>query len=509
MRQHHPELKLLLVLLLILTTIVSAADNQNQCIQCHQDKSVGQQAFHSFSCVTCHAGNYQAEQKEAAHQGLQAYPGNLSNVEQSCGQCHSGHTKAIQQHLMTTARGMVETTRHVLNDPDDGADIAGLGHSVSDSLLRKLCAGCHLGRDKKTHSHSTLNRGGGCLACHLGDYPETGHVQLTQNISDARCFGCHSRSARISLNYAGLAEFDVDEQANIPHQARLPDGRLVQIRESDVHHQAGMSCVDCHTGQGLMGFSSSKQEISKGVDIQCIDCHVPAADKEGTIQTQRFQTTLDHVTVSATDIKLRLKKSGVEVNVPVYSRQSHPLSAEHARLDCDACHTQWAPLCYGCHTRYDEKDVQYDYLEGHLTPGRWKESRWLTLSDLPPLGVDTDNRIRPFVPGMIFTLEHPDLDVPLSRRLFAPMAPHTTGPSRTCQSCHCNSSALGLGSGKLTRQASGWSFDSTSAKKADGIAEDAWQHWDSLGTGSSTQLGARPLNSDEIQRILNAGVECR
>lgn len=504
MRQYHPEVRFLFVLLLLLTTIVSAADNQNQCTQCHQDKSVGQQAFHSFSCVTCHAGNNQAEQKEAAHLGLHAYPGNLSNVEQSCGQCHSGHTQAVQQHLMTTARGMVETTRLVLNDPDDGADITGLGHSVSDSLLRKLCAGCHLGRDRESHFHSTLSRGGGCLACHLDEYPDTGHVSITTDISDARCFGCHSRSGRISLNFSGLAEFDEPEAPFISQKARLPDGRLVQIKAPDIHHQAGMACIDCHTGQGLMGVDRNGQKTSSGIDIQCTDCHV-----RNSGDTERFQTRLEQLNPDEETFTLRPRHSASALDVPRYSSSSHPLADEHARLSCDACHSQWAPQCFGCHTSYQESGRQFDYLEQQVTPGRWHEKRWMTQSGLPALGVDNTNKIRPFVPGMIFTLEHPDLESPIKKRLFSPLSPHTTGKARSCQSCHCDSRALGLGSGELKRNAGKWQFTSSSRLLDDGIAEDAWQDWNRPGHGLSTQVGARPLNQQELRRILDADVGCQ
>ena len=133
----------------------------------------------------------------------------------------------------------------------------------------------------------------------------------------------------------------------------------------------------------------------------------------------------------------------------------------------------------------------------------------MTLSGLPPLGVDKENTIRPFVPGMIFTLEHPDLETPIRKRLFSPLAPHTIGKSRTCQSCHCDSRTLGLGSGELSKHNDSWTFTAALPPLHDGIPEDAWQDWANPGIGSSTQPGARPLNLDEIQRILNTDIDCQ
>jgi len=495
------QLILLFILLAITTLPVSA--QVSSCTACHQGKRHGQQTFHTLDCVTCHGGNKQVSSKQLAHQGLIAFPGHLSNANQTCGQCHAEHVASVHGHAMTTARGMVETTRLALGDPDNGANITQLGDSRSDSLLRKLCAGCHLGRDRVTHQHSTLNRGGGCLACHLDEYPESGHVRLTKKITDARCFGCHSRSGRISLNYAGLAEIDASQVLPTDQKARLPDGRLVRIRESDIHHQAGMSCTDCHTRNGLMG-TTPKQ----GIDIQCKDCHQHDSNNQDNIVTERMSTRLEHLQATQDGLQLRLKLSGKQLSVPPYNSANHPHVKEHARLSCDACHTQWAPLCYGCHIEYDEEQTQYDYLEKKATPGKWLEKRWQTHNDLPPLGVDANNQIRPFIPGMILTLNHPDLDKPLFRRLFAPLAPHTSGKARSCQSCHCNPEAVGLGSGTLRLTESDWSFISDKPLREDGLAEDAWQHWGHLGKGSSTQPGARPLNAKEIFNMLNAHIEC-
>ena len=107
---------------------------------------------------------------------------------------------------------------------------------------------------------------------------------------------------------------------------------------------------------------------------------------------------------------------------------------------------------------FDPQGRQKDHLLNKDTPGRWKERRWNIRNDLPPLGVTAYNRIRPFVPGMIMSASHPDWPEDLFLRRFATSAPHTTGKSRTCESCHLSSIALGLGKGKLTKGDDGWHF---------------------------------------------------
>jgi hypothetical protein len=73
------------------------------------------------------------------------------------------------------------------------------------------------------------------------------------------------------------------------------------------------------------------------------------------------------------------------------------------------------------------------------TPGRWNEQRWDVRSGLPPLGITAENTIRPFVPGMIMTIKHPDWEGQKFKRLFASTEPHTTGKSRLKQSNSGNS----------------------------------------------------------------------
>ncbi len=139
-----------------------------------------------------------------------AFPGDLATAERACGACHAERVSGVAGNLMQTGRGIVRKTRAALDDaPDerDHANFQSLGHSVADSMLRKQCASCHLGQPKRSHALDvTRDRGGGCLACHINDYPDDAHPALTTRVEDGRCFGCHSRSGRISLSYTGLAE---------------------------------------------------------------------------------------------------------------------------------------------------------------------------------------------------------------------------------------------------------------------------------------------------------------
>ncbi len=51
------------------------------------------------------------------------------------------------------------------------------------------------------------------------------------------------------------------------------DGRVFQKTKDDVHHQAGMECIDCHVSIEIMGDGNAYQHMEEQTRVQCIDCH--------------------------------------------------------------------------------------------------------------------------------------------------------------------------------------------------------------------------------------------
>ena len=448
-----------LLIALCCWTLASTAA-ANSCVSCHADRQTGFVAGHAFganTCTTCHAGNDDAFDEAAAHENLLAFPGNLDNAEHACGGCHADRVASVHESLMHTGRGMVHTTRAVIDGdagPPHSQNLQSLGHSVADSMLRKQCASCHLGQPKTVHAVDvTTSRGGGCLACHVGEHPEQGHPALTRDVSDGRCFGCHSRSGRISLSYTGLAE--VDEPG-----LRLADGRTISRMPADVHYSAGMRCTSCHAADDVMASTTGAVHQRDAVNAKCSDCHEP-----------------------------------------------HAADAQHARLTCAACHSQWAPQCFGCHMEYDEDGEQWDHVERRVTPGRWSDRRWNVRNGLPSLGVNAHDRIEVFVPGMIMTVAHPSWEQERFVRLFAPLSPHTTGKARSCESCHRSSEALGLGQGELHMVDGEMRFTPRNPVLADGLPADAWTNIENSLGGRAPFPGQRPLDAAEMKRIYSAEIQ--
>jgi hypothetical protein len=287
------------------------------------------------------------------------------------------------------------------------------------------------------------------------------------------------------------------------------------IREQARSHGLSAPAVAGEAGGGRDG-------VRRG-DIGCADCHGPErvvrragelppgvlarapfalGPEQAVVVTARRGTPLWHLRAGADQVSVERKRGGGPVPVPPYRPAHHPLAGAHARLACEACHSQWAPQCYGCHIRFDPAGEQWDHLARGAAPGRWVETRWGTRNALPPLGVGAGGRVRPFVPGMVMTVEHPALGIPLFRRLFAPLSPHTTGPARGCETCHRAPEALGLGRGHLAREGGRWTFAPASPPLGDGLPADAWT---SLSGGEEAgPAGGRPLAPAEVRRILEA-----
>jgi predicted CXXCH cytochrome family protein len=511
------------------------------CTTCHAGLDRGLGPAHAglaAECVRCHGGDATSGVLPAAHRELIAYPGLLANAARACGPCHADKVASVSHGLMSSGTGIVRRTRQVLGEPEvrDGlADLSHLGTTPADSLLRKECASCHLGQPKREHRvDATLDRGGGCLACHVDHYPAGAHPPLTAVTSDGRCFGCHSRSGRVSLSYAGLAETLPSTRTAGARGGpmQLADGRPVARKPDDTHHAAGLSCIDCHTEAEVMGLGPAATSKSAALDVACADCHVAGGPRTSVdhwparyaallrrvpfavdrttqfVVTARHGTPLWNVELRPDGAWVYPKAGGEPVHAPPYTSASHAPADRHRRLTCSSCHSQWAPQCYGCHLSYQPQGEQWDFEEARSTPGHWSDQQWDTRAELPTLGVDRSDRIVPVIPGMIMTVRHPSWASQKFARRFAALEPHTTGPGRSCSSCHQSGLALGLGSGALRADAGQWTFVAAKPLLQDGLPADAWTRLKAPAAARDGEA-VRPFSAVELQRILNAPLNTR
>ena len=541
----------------------------------HQPEAIG--------CASCHGGNVHSLDARRAHAGMILVPGNLADASRTCGQaaCHVTIIPRIERSIMTTFAGVIDVDRRVFGEQTPAASspphVRTLGASAADTHLRQLCASCHLGQTKaEWGAISESSRGGGCNACHLV-YDSTAtrqlaayratplqkrtavpqrHPALSIAIDNSHCFGCHSRSGRISTNYDGWHELReappaaalAADTARATRQYRLlDDGRYLTRVTPDVHQARGMDCIDCHTANEVMGKGDVVAHARDQVQIRCEDCHarrVPSmapatADAEShklmalrgwtLAPGQRLGATargdaLVNIVVNAdSQARLRRKRSGE------WSALRAPLAvctqgAGHARLSCNSCHTPWAPRCASCHTSFDRAAEGFDHVGQKDVQGAWQESSGAFEATPPTLGIRTDSRdaahpngvVDTFVPGMILDLDRnraadgkPDIVV---RRLYARTFSHTISrAARSCESCHNDPVALGYGHGVLRYGIAGgrgrWSFTPAPGQPAaDGLPADAWTGFLQLRSGMvSTRADVRPFDVEEQRRILGAG----
>jgi hypothetical protein len=517
-----------------------------------------------MGCVACHKGDPYATGKSMAHRNMILVPGNFSNVRQTCGtqNCHAEITGRMLKSLMTTQRGIVAVDKFVFGETasvDDTFHIKNIGHSAADTHLRNLCAGCHLGMEKsKTGNAEWLERGGGCNACHLHYSDEaTASMQRMQDktseneheihptidiqVSNDRCLSCHSRSGRISLSYEGWTERGEGAAENSTTRTKvLPDKRVVEFVQADVHHQKGMACIDCHSLYDLMGDGQNHAHKEDAVSVQCVDCH-----STGKVNSLVVSSLPD----KESQMIAWLQKTDPKTNVVLTTKNQHPLmntrvdslgriflkdkltgkdheskpaasvcskGKGHSRLNCETCHTAWVPQCIGCHNSFEKETAGFDLLTGTGTKSTWVEFAGKSFAEPPVLGVNsTTNQIVTVMPGMVMSIDKESFGEGKGRsfhRLYAPTSGHTTQKeSRSCKSCHNNPLALGFGRGELIFKPTGntgnWTFEPRFAlNEGDGLPEDAWTGFlQEAKPPYATRLWLRPFTVLEQKRIMQVG----
>lgn len=431
------------------------------CVTCHEENST-MDASHAIACVRCHNGDSSAEDREKAHQGLIADPGDLRTVDQTCGSCHPEETRRVRRSAMALAPRIINHTRFAFGaqkDPDpvhatvNTEDLkqvpspAGSSKSVDD-LLRRSCLRCHL--NARGSRRWGEHRGAGCSACHVPYPNDDGHKgaphRLVRSVGMTACLKCHN-SNHVGADYVGLFEKDFNrgfvspfvDGKQPPHIYGAEQHRLA----ADVHFRLGMDCMDCHILDEIHGTGDPPRSAHPGVKISCEGCHV-RGDHPAVLKDDQGQLTL-------------LRGEGRKI--PPWNPNSIPHSVENHRnkVRCSACHAAWSFQDYGFHLMLEERadywkwapnaaqnDPQVqelllrnvgtyvelvpprsgsvpprpqedwtppetqDWLTGETRPGAWFRGftarRWST----PPLGIDAQGRVSIMRPMRQYVISHVD-----------------------------------------------------------------------------------------------------
>lgn len=181
-----PPFRLIIALLLAVIALLIGHENLKQrpsqlyqtvggqvemCLACHQQERLD--PAHDVTvlgCSSCHLGNPLAAEKGAAHQGIVKNPGDLRVVERTCGVngCHAIDVPKVKNSLMATNRGIIATLLYYWGEaPDQYGDysveelLASGKSSLALDYFRKLCATCHLWKQKGDLPGVFGEKGGG------------------------------------------------------------------------------------------------------------------------------------------------------------------------------------------------------------------------------------------------------------------------------------------------------------------------------------------------------------
>ncbi|PID72613.1 MAG: amino acid ABC transporter substrate-binding protein [Desulfobulbus propionicus] len=526
---------------------VTTAGYVEMCLSCHTEEKLDPAHDRLIvGCSPCHLGDALAIEKDKAHRGIVRNPGDLRVVAKTCGVegCHPSDIGKVKNSLMATNRGILATLLYYWGEREtNDADISveQLLESGETSLAldyyRKLCATCHLWKQKNDLPGAPAffnEKGGGCSACHYqeapGDVRETvtdfdgeaggdvgpdgkkkkPHPLIVKKVPDDNCIRCHNRSGRIGLSYIGVFEaegYGTPYEKGKLSSRKLPGDRFYLEIGEDVHHAKGMSCIDCHTREEIMGDGTSYAHYEQQLEITCTSCHDA---NPGTTRKKNHLTNVEREGKNAYLIGKNDRKKRL-LNPPKHDVCTYP---GHKRITCEACHSTWVPQCYGCHAKRDATQTHLDKLTLEETPGWWEEGRSYIRYEKPMLAIWGDEVVI-VTPGCqdIVTLidDAGEVEGRFNRFTMAAINPHTTqAKGRSCKDCHASPKTIGLGEGTVTKEDGKWQF--YPVNKGVDTLDGRTVGLDNFVTidGKALQYGSRedlrPFNKEEIESILRVGL---
>ena len=341
------------------------------------------------------------------------------------------------------------------------------------------------------------------------DDPERPHVQrhmirsvaktlpsgeLIQGINDYACAGCHQGSNRTVMQYWGIRldqNQDVrrgfqypaqpDSYQNTSNDTRLfdpvvgnnefngrnrnqyllaedYDGDGRDDTPADVHYEAGMGCIDCHTSYDLHGGNANDpasaevfSRMEQAVAVRCESCHGAVDAYAPTVEGTMFNgetgqvavdskgNPLNHVVLESDgNYYMYSKLTGAKhyvsqtLDTVVDSGKTNPFTGDSvytdmasyamgkadgsqstgigplqgagpsgfshadANVSCVACHASWTNSCIGCHLK-GEFGNDFSNITGERIVFEEDEAQFVYQSPVPfQLGVGPHNEIVPY-----------------------------------------------------------------------------------------------------------------
>jgi hypothetical protein len=551
------------------------------CLDCHGGLETASPAH--TGCVSCHGGDPASRDRTVAHKTMHGGTDASSpdRWEKGCGPCHRYQVARVTSSPMFTNAGMIAEIQATWEGDRPGVTYAARasgqhapdGHTLehapvaaldnlSGELYRKFCARCHVAR--QNDADDGAGHPAGCAACHMpyaddatyrggdrtmsGKSPHPPRHALQGLPPMEACARCHNRSGRVALSFEGLMDGNnglVPTRGGLPGPVRGSENRSFTHVAPDVHFDAGMECIDCHTSREVMGDGYASADMHGQLEVRCEDCHGdgtrrPAVapvtrEHDRPLRESRQYTTpvrpgsravltsrgrpYSNVVEEDGQVILTTKRAGRRLTVKVVTGSPEHRVAGHERLACSSCHARSVVQCYGCHTAYDKREDDYDAIRDEVTPGTFSETEdYRTLYPFP-LALDTRGRISPVTPGCqtFVTVIEADgrrsADESVARYKgkpqlrFAAFEGHNTGRRAVgCSECHANPAFLGFGQHVFERgRVKSTLLCEKNPKKAlDGFL--SMDRGEVVSHAAITRSGARPLDAREVRRVFAANL---
>ena len=514
-------------------------------------------------------------------------------------------SRSVMAHTsgeVTVARyraGVQETPDAVVGavdliDPDWSEDILGAVQSLirfipetpglldettygvfQDDYMVKSCFRCHVS-DFGENRFPGDYRSSGCSACHIlyaddgvsesadptisiDVVPRPQTHEMTADVTSEQCMHCHYRGARIGPSYFGYREsggtgFNPEEPEVLGVALHGHDPAFYLVDEDrtdfidstppDIHAEAGMGCIDCHTEAEVHGDGHLYSDTQLATEIRCESCH-GTVDDEATGETA-WGNPVEQFARGDDGEWVLTSRDGTRTWIaPQVVHSVDPDSADYSsradnamgrredgfshtdNIACETCHAAWLPSCYGCHVTLDFGGMGRLQTTGEETPGRPSGDRWWVVTDDLVLMHKPNGQIGLSMPAERFFLtvrsgrdevyldqiprrRSADSEFPaFGQRTVQPHTIQSGSRFADCTSCHIKADgsnealiriAVGFGSDRfVVEDGAGTSHRLDAVQTEEGVSM--------VVVGHPGQEESRPLDLDLAQWLLTTPIE--
>lgn len=411
----------------------------------------------SVTCGDCHLGSAGANNRYGDFR------------PSGCAACHMRHSSSGRSH---TSDPNINRTEPLDPDDIDAPELSHLRRHRIASVAKVLsngttiegiddhaCAGCHQGSNRTVLQYWGIRLDQNQDLRNRVQYPAN-PVTFRNTANDTRLFDPQVRNntfnGRNANQYILLEDYDGDGRDDTP---------------PDVHHGAGLGCIDCHGSFDLHGGDVAdggqvQSRMNQASSIKCENCHGGIAAYASTVSATNYggqpaEVAIDergapmrHVIKEGNDFFLYSRLDGrrhyvvqtkdtVDNNgkvnpltgLPVYNAkasyamgrfdsdptngtgpaQTRGCKADFSHTDnmsCASCHASWTNTCTGCHLEGEyNTGNNFSNITGERIVYKQKFAEFVYQTPVPfVLGVDADNKIGPFASNTKMFFRYRDLN---------------------------------------------------------------------------------------------------